>query len=112
MSQYVDEKARTKSIPLDQYYKSVEIEHIFRQNPQQLHGSNLISLETMMTGRYASAIERYGKNRSTHPTKTYPYAEKKQGYTASEFYLTKSLVQKVQVGVDTKINRAMRTCFN
>jgi methionine aminopeptidase len=36
-----------------------------------------------------------------------PFVEKKEGYLQSQFLLTKSLINKPKVGVNTQLNRAV-----
>ncbi len=106
MCQYIDEKALSNSIPLEQYYKAVEIEHILSQNPEE---QTLLQFDKV--NEYASWKIKLGNltlwEKSINASyQNKPYEVKKKGYLASGFYLNKSLVAKVQVGVDTKINRA------
>ena len=104
--QFIDEKAFTKIIPLDQFYQSVEIEHILSQNPavenrllfDKPEEYDLWKIRLGNLTLWEKSINASYQNLS--------YELKKSGYTASNFYLNKSLVEKTKVGVDTKINRA------
>lgn len=106
MNQFIDEQARSTNIPLKQYYQAVEIEHILSQNPEletrqqfdkpteydtwKIKLGNLTLLEKSINGSVSNSS----------------YKDKKNGYKSSQFYMTQSLVEKIQVGVNTKINRA------
>jgi uncharacterized protein with ParB-like and HNH nuclease domain len=108
MNQFIDEQALSREIPLKQYYHSVEIEHILAQNPDnetrksfdkpedydswKIRLGNLALLEKSINGSISNSS----------------YDNKKAGYKSSQFYMTQSLVEQIQVGVNTKINRATK----
>ena len=108
MNQFIDEDAKSTEIPLKQYYHAVEVEHILAQNPEdttrksfdkpdeydswKIRLGNLALLEKSINGSISNSA----------------YKDKKAGYKSSQFYMTQSLVEKIQVGVNTKINRATK----
>lgn len=108
MNQFIDEQAWSAEIPLKQYYQAVEIEHILSQKPEpevrekfdkpkeydtwKIKLGNLTLLEKSINGSVSNSS----------------YDDKKDGYKSSQFYMTQSLVEKIKVGVDTKINRATK----
>lgn len=106
MSQFIDETAWGNIFPLDRYYKSVQIEHILPQwppadlkegfdRPQEYHLFKAMLGNLTLLEKSINASVSNGS-----------YHQKKPGYSQSAILLTKSLVEKPQVGIDTQINRA------
>jgi uncharacterized protein with ParB-like and HNH nuclease domain len=106
ISQYLDEHAFSKSIPISNYYSSVQIEHILPQWPRddvkasfdkpEEYDANKIRLGNLTL--LEKSINASISNGS--------FDDKKAGYGQSHFYLTSSIVKKTVVGADTQINRA------
>jgi len=110
LTQYIEETAWGNPAygRLDHYVtKKVEIEHILSQNPEQ----NLrVSFDK--TKEYDEYVKRLGNLTLLEKTinssiSNDDYQTKSPGYRQSAFLLTKSLVEKPQVGVDTQLNRAV-----
>lgn len=106
LSQYIDEKALSKSIPLSNYYSAVQIEHILPQWPKaevrnafdKVDEYDLYKVKLGNLTLLEKSINASVSNGS--------FIEKKKGYEESHIYLTASLVKKISVGSDTQINRA------
>lgn len=108
LTQYVDEQAFSNPPPLAHYLsRAVHIEHILPQEPAPgvreafdrpdeyadyvVRVGNLLLLE----GTINTSISNHGFDR------------KRTGYGQSAFLLSKSVVERPQVGTDTKLNRAV-----
>lgn len=110
LTQYIEEEAWGNPAHgrLDNYVaKNVEIEHILSQNPkQELRDSFDKSDE------YDDWVKKLGNLTLLEKTinssiSNESYSVKSPGYQNSTFLLTKSLVDKPHVGVDTQLNRAV-----
>jgi hypothetical protein len=108
MNQFIDEQARSAEIPLAQYYKSVEVEHILAQNPELQARNSFDKPEDYDTWKIKLGNLTLLEKSINASISNLPYAAKKDGYKSSQFYMTQSLVEKIQVGVNTKINRATK----
>lgn len=111
VSQFIDENALSKEIPLTNYYKAVEIEHILPRWPAadlrasfdkpdeyddyKVRLGNLTLLEKSINASLSN-------NRFT---------DKKKGYGESHIFLTQSIVKQPESGKDTKIIKATK-CLN
>ncbi|MFT3895306.1 MAG: DUF262 domain-containing protein [Anaerolineales bacterium] len=108
MNQFIDEQARSAEIPLVQYYKAVEIEHILAQNPDIETRQTFDKPEEYDTWKIRLGNLTLLEKSINASISNLPYTGKQDGYKSSQFYMTQSLAQKIQVGVDTKINRATK----
>ncbi len=111
MTQFIEQKAWGNpaydrlTLYLD---KSVHIEHILPRTPtEEVRQAFDHPLE------YESYVEKLGNLTLLERTiitsvSNGSYEEKSSGYRQSAFLLTKSLVEKPQVGADTQLNRAVR----
>lgn len=110
LTQYVDSQAwgNQSHFELDPYLdRSVHIEHILPQSPTwEVRTSFDKPLEY---DRYVSRLGNLVLLERTINTSVSngPYEAKRPGYTQSKFLLTKSLVQRPHVGVNTQLNRAV-----
>lgn len=108
LAQYVDESALSNEIPLEHYYDAIDVEHILPRNPPddvrmgfdkpELYDEYkfLLGNLTMLEHTINSSVSN--KN----------FEGKKDGYSSSHIYLTKSIVCKLTVGANTQINRATK----
>ena len=93
---------------LDHYVtKNIEVEHILPRNPRADVRSGFDKV-----GEYGAYVARLGNVTLLEKTingsvSSGGYAEKAPGYRQSSFLLTKSLVEKPQVGANTQLNRAV-----
>lgn len=110
LTQYIEQQAWGNEAhrSLDQYIdSSVEVEHILPQTPTAAVRESFGDDE-----RYDEYVEMLGnltlleKTINTSVSNDL-YAKKLPGYAQSSYLLTKSLVEKPQVGVNTKLNRAV-----
>ncbi len=106
LSQYIDETAWGKEIPLDHYFKAIHIEHILPQSPLPEVLANFdrpdeYSQYLVMIGNLTLLEKTINTSVSNHD-----FDVKKHGYKQSFILLTKSLVEKPQVGINTQLNRA------
>ncbi len=103
LTQWFDDEALGSAPPLDNYYgKTVEIEHIVPQKPDEasLPGhdrvcrmlGNLTLIEKPINASLGNKV----------------FAEKKGVYAASAFWLTKLIGGQSNVGVSTSIDKAMK----
>jgi hypothetical protein len=108
MTQYLNELAYGGSeADLSQFVKSQDVEHILPQTPP----SNVVAAFDK-PDEIHDYIPRLGNmvlleesiNRSIQDE---PFVVKKRAYPESRFLLTKTIAEAVQVGVNTKINRAV-----
>ena len=108
MVQYVNEMAYGNTeINLKQFVNWRDVEHILPQTPTEKVLAAFDNPEDIQDyiGRLGNmtlledAINRAIGNK--------PYAEKKGGYVQSHFLLTKTIAQRVRVGVNNKIDRAV-----
>jgi hypothetical protein len=110
LTQYIEEQAwgNPAYSQLDLYITSqVEIEHILSQNPEADVRTNFDKPE-----EYDNYIYRLGNLTLLEKTinsslSNKGYADKMAGYRQSTFLLTKSLVERPEVGVNTQLNRAV-----
>ena len=110
LTQYIEEKAWGNPAHgrLDNYVaKNVEIEHILSQNPKPE-----LRVSFDKSGEYDDWIRKLGNLTLLEKTinssiSNESYGVKSPGYRESAFLLTRSLVEKPQVGVDTQLNRAV-----
>lgn len=111
ITQFIQQQAWGKpaDAQLDQYiHKSVHIEHILPRTPtEEVWQAFDKPLE------YESYVEKLGNLTLLEKTintsiSNGSYEEKSRGYRQSTFLLTKSLVEKPQVGADTQLNRAVQ----
>jgi len=109
LTQYVDEQA-WGTMGIEQYIdnKSVHIEHILPQSP-----TPGVKAAFDKPDEYATYVAKLGNLTLLEKTinasvSNGPYQEKEQGYRQSKFLLTKSLVEKPQVGKSTSLNRAVQ----
>jgi uncharacterized protein with ParB-like and HNH nuclease domain len=108
MNQFIDEQAYSKEISLEQYYKVVEIEHILSQNPMPNVRSAFDKFEEYDGWKIRLGNLTLLEKSINSSVSNSSYEEKKSGYKGSNFLLTKSLVEKINVGVNTKINQATK----
>jgi len=110
LTQYVDQEAwdNPAHATLRQYLdRSVHIEHILPQRP-----GDDVREAFDKSDQYDEYVERLGNLMLLEKTinasvSNGSFGEKKAGYAQSSFLLTKSLVERPQVGVDTRLNRAV-----
>lgn len=110
LTQHIEEKAWGNPIHgrLDHYIaKKVEIEHILPSNPRPD-----VRDEFDRTDEYDDFAGRLGNLTLLEKTinssvSNGAYSEKADGFRQSSFLLTKSLVEKPHVGVNTELNRAV-----
>ena len=108
LSQSVEEAAwgNPTYTRLDHYIaKEVELEHILPQSPPDNNAFD-------RPEHYGLYVKKLGNLTLLEKTinssiRNLPYSRKCQGYRQSSFLLTKSLVERPQVGVDTRLNRAV-----
>jgi uncharacterized protein with ParB-like and HNH nuclease domain len=111
LTQYIDELAWGKSdlvSNLKNYTDKVEIEHILPQNPvAQIQSSfdNLKEIDSYIKRLGNLTLVEKSINASVGNK---PFEEKKKAYKQSRFLLTKLLAEKVTVGTDTAVDRAVR----
>jgi hypothetical protein len=110
LTQYIEENAwgNPGHGHLDHYVaRNVEIEHILPSNPRFDVRAAFDNVEKYdeYTGRLGNLtlLERTINASVSNGS----FAEKTPGYRQSAFLLTKSLVEKPQVGVNTQLNRAV-----
>ena len=111
LTQYIEQQAWNNPAHknLEQYIAStVDIEHILPQNPTGQVRDSFDKKE-----QYDEYIEKLGNLTLLEKTintsvSNEAYDKKLPGYRQSAFLLTKSLVEKPQVGVNTSLNRAVR----
>lgn len=110
LTQFIEEQAwgNPAHSQLDQYLdSSVHVEHILPQSPTSE------AREAFDKGEeYDSYVEKLGNLTLLEKTintsvSNGMYEDKRPGYQQSAFLLTKSLVEKPQVGTDTQLNRAV-----
>lgn len=110
LTQYVEEQAwgNPAHTQLNQYINNaVHIEHILPQSP-----TSDVRATFDKAAEYNQYMQKLGNLTLLEKTintsiSNGPYEAKKQGYGQSSFLLTKSLVMKPQVGVNTQLNRAV-----
>ncbi len=110
LTQYVEEQAwgNPAHTQLNQYVNNaVHIEHILPQTP-----TADVRTAFDKTAEYFRYMQKLGNLTLLEKTintsiSNGPYDAKKHGYGQSSFLLTKSLVMKPQVGVNTQLNRAV-----
>jgi len=111
LTQYIEQQAWNNPAhkSLEQYIAStVDIEHILPQNPTA-HVRDAFDKKE----QYDEYVEKLGNLTLLEKTintsvSNEAYDKKLPGYRQSAFLLTKSLVEKPQVGVNTSLNRAVR----
>lgn len=113
ISQFVDEQAYSHSSQLDEGYldKSITLEHILPKS-----ASHTLRSKFDKPIEYNSYVEKLGNlvllektiNSSVSDS---IYEGKKNGYQQSRFLLTRSLVEKSNVGTNTQLNRTVKN-FN
>ena len=111
LTQYIDQRAwdNRAYATLEQYMESsVHVEHILPQTPASGVREGFDKPE-----EYEVYVERLGNLALLEKTinssvSNGTYESKKPGYLESTFLLTKSIVTRPQVGVDTQLNRAVR----
>ncbi len=111
LTQYIEKKAWSNPAHenLEQYIAStVDIEHILPQTPNDLVRAAFDKQE-----QYEEYVAKLGNLTLLEKTINSSvsnglYDEKLNGYQQSAFLLTKSLVEKPQVGVNTSLNRAVK----
>ncbi len=109
-TQYIEQQAWKNPAheSLDQYIaKTVEVEHILPQKPNQEVRDTFDQKE-----QYDDYVELLGNLTLLEKTINASvsndlYSEKLPGYRQSSYLLTKSLAEKPQVGVNTQLNRAV-----
>jgi Protein of unknown function (DUF1524) len=95
IDQYIGEKTYGNPKPLEWYLdKAITIEHILPQSQKDIYSQKLGNL-TLLERSINSSIA--DKN----------YADKISGYRQSEIIITRSLVETLNVGNNTQLNRAM-----
>lgn len=110
LTQYVDAQAWGNQSQLDllpYLDKSVHIEHILPQSPTQEAWSSFD--KPTEYGRYIGKLGNSTLLERTINTSVSNgiYEAKKPGYNQSKFLLTKSLVERPHIGIDTQLNRAV-----
>ena len=111
LTQYIEQQAWNNPAhkSLEQYIAStVDVEHILPQNPTAQVRDSFDKKE-----QYDEYVEKLGNLTLLEKTintsvSNEAYDKKLPGYRQSAFLLTKSLVEKPQVGVNTSLNRAVR----
>lgn len=111
LTQYIEQQAWNNPAhkSLEQYIAfTVDIEHILPQNPTAQVRDAFDKKE-----QYDEYVEKLGNLTLLEKTintsvSNEAYDKKLPGYRQSAFLLTKSLVEKPQVGVNTSLNRAVR----
>lgn len=111
LTQYIEQQAwnNPAHMNLEQYIAStVDVEHILPQNPTTQVRNSFDKKE-----QYDEYVEKLGNLTLLEKTintsvSNEAYDKKLPGYSQSAFLLTKSLVEKPQVGVNTSLNRAVR----
>ncbi len=106
LSQYIDENALSKTIPLGNYYSSVQIEHILPQWPRADVRNAFDRVEEYDAFKVKLGNLTLLEKSINASISNNPFSDKRKGYSQSHIYLTASLVIKTTVGVDTQINRA------
>ncbi|MGB3694922.1 MAG: DUF262 domain-containing protein, partial [Spirulinaceae cyanobacterium] len=110
LAQFVDEKAFNNIKPLDIYLnKSIHIEHILPQS-----GSTELVQSFDKPAEYDFYVKKLGNltvlERSINSSISDKcYELKKQDYRESQMLITRSLVEKSNVGNNTQINRSVRS---
>ncbi len=108
MTQYVNELAYgSTEADLGRFVNSRDVEHILPQTPP----AEVIGAFDKPDDIY-DYIPRLGnmtllEDAINRAIKNQPFASKKEAYRQSHFLLTKTIAQEVQVGVNTKIDRAV-----
>ncbi len=110
LTQYIEQQAWNNPAheSLDQYIaKTVEVEHILPQTPTPEVMDSFDQTERY--GEYVGLMGNLTLLEKTINTSVSNdlYAKKLPGYRQSSYLLTKSLVEKPQVGVNTQLNRAV-----
>lgn len=112
LTQYVNERAWGSSgaeANLDTFLNSkIDVEHILPQSPTKdmvstFDKPSLIGLYIIRLGNLA-LIEKTLNSSIRNEI----FGKKKKAYSQSKFLLTKSLAEKISVGTDTALNRAMK----
>ena len=110
MTQYIDELAYgATEIDLGKFVNSRDVEHILSQTPT---AEALAAFDRSEPEEIEDYIHRLGNmtlledaiNRSIRNN---PYTDKKEAYRQSHFLLTRTIAQPIQIGVNTKIDRAV-----
>ncbi|MGB7522339.1 MAG: DUF262 domain-containing HNH endonuclease family protein [Spirulinaceae cyanobacterium] len=109
LSQFVDEEVYSSYKPLSSYLaKSIHIEHILPQSRkiQLIDGFD-------KPEKYENYVKKLGnltllENSINSSISNNSYELKKQGYRHSQMLITRSLVEKPNVGSNTQINRGMK----
>jgi hypothetical protein len=108
LTQFVDEQAFSNPPPLRHYLdKKVHVEHILPQEPAEG-----VREAFDRPDEYFDYVPRLGNLMLLEETintsvSNHAFEKKRAGYGQSSFLLTKSLVGRQQVGVNTKFNRAV-----
>ena len=110
IAQFLDDAAYDNCKPLTWYLdKSIHIEHILPKaaNPNLINSFDKPS-------EYNSYVRKLGNLTLLEKTintsiADHLYEEKKEGYRQSQLLMTRSLVDKSQVGSNTQLNRALTT---
>jgi len=110
MTQYIEQQAWKNPAhnSLDQYIAStVDVEHILSQKPIEEVRSSFDKID-----QYDDYVQKLGNLTLLEKTintsvSNNSYEEKKAGYSQSSYLLTRSLVEKPAVGVNTQLNRAV-----
>lgn len=110
MTQYIDELAYgATEIDLGKFVNSRDVEHILSQTPT---AEALAAFDRSEPEEIEDYIHQLGNmtlledaiNRSIRNN---PYTDKKEAYRQSHFLLTRTIAQPIQIGVNTKIDRAV-----
>lgn len=110
IAQFIEEKAYSNSKPLDWYLnKSIQIEHIL---PKSV--SSEAKREFDKSNEYNSYVQKLGNLTLLEKTINSSisdniYELKKTGYRESQLFITRSLVDKPNVGGNTQLNRAVQS---
>ena len=110
LTQFVDEQAYSNSSPLDRYLdKSVTIEHILPKSAKEL-----TMQEFDKSTEYNIYVEKLGNLILLEKTinssiSDNSYDAKKNGYRESQLLLTRSLVEKPNIGTNTQLNRTVKS---
>lgn len=110
IAQFLDDAAYDNGKPLTWYLdKSIHVEHILPQssNPDLINSFDQPS-------EYSSYVRKLGNLTLLEKTINTAiadnlYEQKKEGYRQSQLLMTRSLVDKSQVGNNTQLNRALAT---
>lgn len=111
LTQYIDESAYGEieaHTNLKNYIdKNVEIEHILPQNYEPVKSSFDKPEQIYKYVKFLGNLTFIEKSINTS-IKNKPFEFKKNAYQKSKFLLTKSIVEKVNVGLNTAIDRAVK----